>query len=338
MFFKKIFTKDYRYYAEKGHKYLAEERYADARHAFSVALEKLSCDATRTTEIESELKDRFSLTGEKLAALNLTEAEHAVSCHDYIKARDHLELVFEMTAVTGIREMAETLADRINKADTDETSPEKSHDCSGCASPSTGLESEHVADHLSGQERFDLLVQTLPRELKDRYRALGDRFAEGYLLLHESQEDAGAKVMRELLKEGENDILLYEIALTKFKAGDAAECERLLKKAFILNNKNSLCCLGLVQILTDTGRLDDSLPILAHMIENELLIEQSLLFLGDVHKGLGNDNEAIESYTKAIAYPNAARAATERLIPLLNTHGRSKEASYLAKKYLKGCC
>ena len=338
MFFKKVFTKDYRYYAEKGHKYLAEERYADARHAFSVALEKLSCDAKGNVEIESELKDRFSLTGEKLAALNLTEAEHAVRCHDFTKARDHLELVFEMTDDTGIREKAEILADRINKADTDKTSLEQSHDCSGCASASTGLESEHVADHLSGQERFDLLVQTLPRELQDRYRALGERFAEGYLLLHEGEEDAGAQVMRELLKEGENDILLYEIALTKFKAGDAAECERLLKKAFTLNNQNSLCCLSLVQIFTDTGRLDDSLPILAHMIENELLIEQSLLFLGDVHQGLGNDNGAMESYAKAVTYPTATRAAVERLIPLFEKHGRSEEAVYLAKKYLKGCC
>ena len=338
MFFKKIFTKDYRYYAEKGNKYLAEERYVDARHAFCEAMEKLSCDASRTAEIESALKDRFALTEEKLAALNLTEAEHAINCHDFIKARDHLELVFEMTADTDIRGKADTLADRINKAEPDETSIEIRHDCSGCASASTGSESEHVAEHLSGHERFDLLVQTLPRELQDRYRALGEWFAEGYLLLHEGKEDAGAEVMLELLKEEENDILLYEIALTQYKAGNAAECERLLNKAFALNNQNSLCCLSLVQILTDTGRLDDSLPILTHMIENGLLVEQSLLFLGDVHKGLGNDNEAIESYTRAIAYPTAARAATERLIPLLDKHGRSNEAIYLAKKYLKGCC
>ena len=57
----------------------------------------------------------------------------------------------------------------------------------------------------------------------------------------------------------------------------------------MIDSENPLCCLALVQLLTDTGRIAEALPVLHHMIEKDLLIEQSLLFLGDVHMALGSE-------------------------------------------------
>lgn len=43
MFLKKLFNfgKDYNHYLEKGDRYLADERFADARNAYGEALEKI---------------------------------------------------------------------------------------------------------------------------------------------------------------------------------------------------------------------------------------------------------------------------------------------------------
>jgi tetratricopeptide (TPR) repeat protein len=339
MFFKKMFNKDYRFYLEKGEKYFAEERFSDARHAFQEALQKVIDQPEGSGSAETEIRNLLLDAGNRLAQMNAAEAEHAMNRGDYAKAEEHLELVIELASDAAIREKAESLRAGLKHGASAVELKEAHHDCSGCTtSATTASENDHVPEFLSAQERFDLLVQTLPGGLRERYSALGEKFATGYLLVHGGEVAAGARILQDLLNSGENDILLYEIALTYFNAGDLIECERLLRKALDLNNDNPLCCLGLVQLLTDTGRLAESLPVLNHMIDKQLLTEQSLLFLGDVHQGLGNDDEAMTNYTKALTYPNASRAAAERLIPLFESHGRREDAAYLFKRYLKGCC
>jgi hypothetical protein len=74
------------------------------------------------------------------------------------------------------------------------------------------------------------------------------------------------------------------------------------------------------------------------MIEKRILADQAMVLLGDVYLLSGDDNKAIESYSSALAIPKIARAAAEKLIPLMESQGRSEEASYLFKKFLKGCC
>ena len=288
---------------------------------------------------EAKIRSRLVETGNRLALMNLSEAEHAMNRGDFHKAEEHLELTAELAADGTIKEKAERLRGRLSPEAFSVAAQGTDHDCSGCATGEAhASENDCIPDYLSAQERFDLLMQTIPAGLRERYADLGEEFAAGYLMVHGGEEEAGAGILQDLLKEGENDILLYEIALMDFKAGNLTECERLLRRAFDLNDENALSCLALVQLLTDTGRLEESLPILGHMIDKQLVLEQSLLFLGDVHQGLGNDDAAVESYSKALTYPNASRAAAERLIPLFEKQGRSEDAAYLAKRFLKGCC
>jgi len=338
MFFKKLFSKDYRSCLEKGEKYFSEERYAEARHEFLEALQKLSDTPAEDEGAEAKIRSLLAETGNRLALMNLSEAEHAMNRGDFPKAEEHLELIAELAVDETIKGKAERLKGRLNPDTFSVAAQEAPHGCSGCTTGDADASgNDYIPDYLSAQERFELLMQTIPADLRERYAGLGEKFAAGYLMVHGGEEEAGARILQDLLKEGENDILLYECALTYFKAGNLAECERLLRRAFDFNNENALSCLGLVQLLTDTGRLEESLPILGHMIDKHLLLEQSLLFLGDVHQGLGNDDAAMESYSKALTYPHASRAAAERLIPLFERHGRGEDAAHLAKRFLKGC-
>lgn len=340
MFLKKFFNKDYRYYQEKGEKFYVEERFADARHAFEEALEKIADQSATDDGVESAIRNRLAETCNRLALMNLTEAECALNSGLAIKAEEHLVLVFEMTTDPLIKEKAERMLAGLKTGTAKIDSGEAvSHECTGCATNvASEATDEHIPEHLSPQEHFELLVQTLPVSLQGRYTALGEEFATGYLMMHGGNDVAGALILQQLLKKGENDILLYELALTYYRSGDIAQCERYLLRSFELNSENALCCLGLVQLLTDTGRLKESLPVLNHMVDKQLLTEQALLFLGDVHLGLDDEGEAMANYLKVLEYKDMSRVAAERLIPLLERQGRREDAVNLAKRYLKGCC
>jgi len=339
VFFKKLFNKDYRFYQDRGEKFLAEEKFADARHEFQEALLRLPDDLKESTDAGLAIRSRLIETGKRLALLNLSEAEHAVNREDFAKAAEHLDLAEDLSADAVVRERVEYLRESLNPKPPVAETGKTGKGCSGCTSETAAAsEGDLVPDYLSAQERFELLVQTLPVSLQARYAALGEKFVSGYLMVHGGEEATGLTILNSLMNENENDILLYETALTHFRAGNKDECEKLIRRAFDMNRMNPLCSLALVQLLTDSGRLEESLPILHHMVENQLMTEQSLLFLGDVNHALGDYPASIESYSKALDYPNASKAAAQRLIPIFEDQGRREEASYLAKRYLKGCC
>ena len=339
MFFKKLFTKDFRFYLERGERCFIEERFADARHEFQEALQRLPEDLQEDAGTGLAIRKRLVETGNRLAHMNLSEAEHALNRADFAKAAEHLDLAADLSSDADVRSRMASLRESLDPNIRETDAEEARHGCSGCT-PGHAVTAgdDLVPDHLSPQEKFELLIQTLPVSLQGRYAALGERFAAGYLMVHSGEEASGLAILNSLLEESDNDILLYEIALAHFRGGDKGECERLIRRSLEINRMNPLCCLALVQLLTDDGRLEESLPILHHMVDNQLLTEQSLLFLGDVKHALGDTSASIESYSKALDYPNAAKAAAQRLIPIFEDQGRREEASYLAKRYLKGCC
>jgi tetratricopeptide (TPR) repeat protein len=340
MFLKKFFKKDFHYFMDKGDKYFADERFADARHAFQEALQKATEGAPGGADARPGIIRKLGVTGDKLGLMNLAEAEYALALGDSAKADEHLSLVLEFSVDTNIRVMAEKLVGALTRDEVPTNSPYVTHNCSGCSTENAAdtAISHGSGEYLSSPERFELFIQTLPEGLAERYSALGEQFAKGYLLVHDGQEQAGTVIFQELLDEDESDILLYELALIQFRNGNAADCETMLRRAIVVNDANPLCYLGLVQLLADTGRFADTLPLLNYMIEHTYLIEQALIFLGDVYQKMGDEEKAMEGYSRAIGYPAAEKAAAERLVPLLQKLGRQDEAVFLVKKYLKGCC
>lgn len=338
--FGRFFKRDYRYHMNEGEKYLAAEQYADARTAFSEALEKMDGDTAADEELKAVVKDKIAFAGNRLGLANLKEAEHAIQSGNTAKAREHVQLVMQLAEDVTTREKAEILLQHMIRDDASVVAPAPSSGCVSCKGGShKTVENREISDeHLSPADRFFLAVQTLPEGLPQRYAGLGEKFAYAYLTAHEGDQETALRLLGELNEAGECDIYHYEISLIHYGRGDLSRCEWHLRRALELNGANSLCWLALAQLQADAGQLQDSLQVLEHMILNGFLSDQARTLQGDIYQAVGETDKSIACYTELLASPGTARTAAERLVPLLESQGRSAEAEYLYKKHLKGCC
>ncbi len=346
MFFSKFFKKDYQQLKEKGDAHFSAGRFADARLCYLDALDKVDTAVNPDGE-RAFLAERLSQAGNRLAEMNIHEAEAALRGGEVRKGHDHLALALELADDVTIREKAETLLKKqpgespTARHHHQKSSAHGGHGCSSCSSShGDGVAdlTPDLPDHMERDEQFRLLVNTLPGNLPQRYESLGEKFATAYLLAHSNDLQSALALYRELLSSGENDILLCEIALLEYRLGIGGRCESLLKRALSLDGSNPLVHLGLAQYYIDSRRFAESVPVLQGMIEGEILHDQAQLMLGDVYAMMGNPDAAIDIYTKGLQLPALKKVSAERLVQLLTAQNRTEEAAYLFKTYLKGCC
>lgn len=338
--FGSFFKRDYRYYINEGEKYLIAEHYADARNAFNEALEKMGGETGDNGELIADLKGKIAFAGNRLGLANLQEAEHAIQSGNMAKAREHVHLVMELAEDVTTREKAEILLQHMTAGGPPAIAVEPSSGCASCngISHKSVDNSEVSEEHLSPADRFFLAIQTLPGELPQRYTGLGEKFAYAYLSAHEGDIDTALRLLDELNEAGECDIYHYEISLIHYGQGDLSRCERHLHRALELNGANPLCWLALAQLHADAGHFQEALQVLDHMVMNGFLSDQARTLQGDIYQSVGEVDKSIACYTELLASPGMARTAAERLVPLLESQGRSNEAEFLFKKHLKGCC
>lgn len=342
MFFSRFFTKDYSQLKAKGDKLFAVDHFVEARHLYSEALEKIAFNDDLSDDY-LYLKKQISTAGNRLAELNIAEAEAAMRSNNIDKGNEYLLLSLELADDVSIREKAEALLQSpatINlNIDTDDKA-HKSHGCATCSSTSSTdtVLNDPVNEHFTAAEQFQLLVNTLPGDLPWRYSQLGEKFASAYLLAHTEKAAEALVILNELILDDENDIILYEAALLYFRTGSPAACENNLQRAMKINSGNPLCYLGLAQLYIDSERYSDALTVLGIMCSREILSDQATIMSGDVHTLTGDFDKAIDIFTAALESPALKKTAAERLVRILTTQGREKEAVFLAKTYLKGCC
>jgi len=342
MFFSRFFSKNSSQLRERGDLHFKEERFAEARHFYMEAVEKMSSSGQNAEDI-AYLHSMISRSSNSLAELNIIEAEAAIRSGDSHKADDYLKLSLELADDVSIREKADDLYAMINESQSIPAAPGKSAGAHGCSSCSPSHHSATapdptLPDHLQSHEQFQLLVNTLPGDLPRRYAELGEKFASAYLVAHSEDPGKALEIFKELMSHEESDILMYETALLHFRGGDQVKCEQFLKKALTVNDTNPLCCLSLAQLYTETERFDDAISLLNLMSERQILAEQCLIMLADVHAIKGDTRNAIDILSRAIEIPALKKPSAERLVRLLAAEGRDDEASFVAKTYLKGCC
>lgn len=339
MFFK-LFKKNIDYYIERGDRYFTEARYSEARHEYGEALLRLPDEAGTSDDKSSYIRDRLSASCNELARMNLNEADHARNLGDEAKALEHAELAIELAEDDTLREKARIFVRKITSVSPETPPTAPTHSCSGCTPSHHAVSStdDFSSDFLSVAEQFELLIHPLPGDLPERYRQMGEKFAYAYTAVHNDRVEEGFKIFKELSDRSTNDILDYEIALIDFRQGRLEECEQGLRSAISRNSGNPLCFLGLVQLLVETDRLHEAMPILEGMISDGHLPDQATLILGDLLQMTGNSQAALERYISALDFPAAAKSAAQKAVPLLEELGRFGDAQVLAKRYLKGCC
>lgn len=342
MFFKRFFSKSFTQLLEKGESLYKDGHYAEARQYYADALEKIS---THDGEQQSlaHIESMLSSCGNRLAEMNIIEAEAASRSGNVRKAVEHLELSLALADDVSVREKAEALLAsfaELPSVQSVKSAPAAKHDCNSCSSShQPSAEPDPVLpDHLHSHEQFQLLVNTLPGDLPQRYSSLGEEFALVYLLAHSENSDQALNKFRQLLLAGENDIILYETALLEFRNGRLDVCEALLNRALKLNEDNPVCNLSLAQLYADTGRLGEAEVFLKRMMSRMILYEQALVMLADVLTLQGDHENAVKLLTDGLQMPSLKKASAERLVQILAAQGRNDEAAYLFKTYLKGCC
>lgn len=338
-FFGKLFSKRAADLVEKGEKMLATGHFADARHFFSEAAEKAKAEEGEGGPLSARIASGHTEASNRLALLNISEAEALLRSGDEEKAQDHLRLAITLAEDGTIREKAEFLLS-CPAVDEKKSIPLPAHSCNGCGAHQTGetaLNTEEHEEYLSDEEKFDLLIHPLPGDLSRRYAGLGKDFAKAYLAAHAGDDATAIQTYRRLLAAGENDVLLYELAIALHRSREIAECERLLRRAVSLVPANPLSRMALAELLVETGRFPEAVTCLEQMIVDSLLPDQAGILLGDLHRHMGNGERAMETYAGVLATPLAKEAA-KRLVPMLEAANRRHEAAALHKKYLKGCC
>ncbi|MBJ6800912.1 tetratricopeptide repeat protein [Geomonas propionica] len=351
MFFGLFGKKDFRHYQNLGAKHLAAERYADARVDLQEALKLCPADAPQDA---AAIRQGLDQAGNHLGELNLQEGEHALRAGEAQKAYDHFCLAAELAADPAIKTRARAEAAKLEQpeaaaaaakpaaapAGAGNYKPHSGGSCTTCKGHGDHHHEEPAPMEmsLSEEDQFFLMVQPLPGDLPGRYAALGPKFAKAYLMIHEGNDRDAFTILQEMLLSCENDIVLYEVALIMFRAGQIHESESLLNRALALNPQNAAVYLALVHLFAGGRRYPEAIATVQKMLELNILPDQAQFMMGELHETIGDTERAMELWTKSLEHPSMAKAAAERLIPILNRQGRSDDVKYLTKKYLKGCC
>ncbi|GFO65648.1 tetratricopeptide repeat protein [Geomonas paludis] len=351
MFFGLFGKKDFRHYQNQGAKHLAAERYADARVDFQEALKLCPAEASHEA---AAIRQGLDQACNHLGELNLQEGEHALRAGEAQKAYDHFCLAADLAADPAIKSRAHAQAAKLEQPETQAVAAKpaaapagagnyKPHSGGSCTTCKGHGDHHHeepapMEMSMSEEDQFFLMVQPLPGDLPGRYAELGPKFAKAYLMIHDGNDRDAFPILQEMLLSGENDIVLYEVALIMFRAGQIHESETLLNRALALNPQNAAVYLALVHLFAGGGRYPQAIATVEKMLELDILPDQALFMLGELHETTGNVERAMELWTKSLDHPSVAKAAAERMIPILNRQGRSDDVKYLSKKYLKGCC
>ena len=359
MLFGLFSKKDHRHYHTQASKHLAAARFADARVDFLEALKLCPADAAQD---QVEIRQGLDRAGNMLGEMNLQEGEHSLNSGELQKAYDHFTLAAELAVDQGIKALAQAGLKKVHQpapaagagapeaaaaaatkpAPVEASGGYKQHgggSCSSCGTHGHAAPAQEVTETGFSEEiQFQLMVQTLPGDLPGRYAALGPKFMKAYLLIHDGNDKQAFPILQEMLLSGENDIVFYEVALIMFRAGQIHESETLLKRALSLNPTNAVCYLALVQLMAGAGRYPEAIATIERMIELDVLADQAQFMLGELYELSGDENRAMEIWTRTLEIPSVAKSAAERMVPILDRQGRKDDVKYLSKKYLKGCC
>lgn len=318
---------------------MGSDSFFDARTCYEEGL-RLCRGEDAASDLKAVFSERIDTANRGLAERNLDEAEFAYSRGDADRAIDHLELVKTLTDDPVLCEKADRLILSYSQPENDEAVQPDISSCASCAgSPGSGCseESPHYDDSLPLLEYYELLIQQLPDDQRQRYAELGENFAHAYIAASRDEHHEALTGFEDCFTTVPHDIYWYEKGKVLHRLGNDNEAEQHLRKAIELNSTNSLAWLTLVLILQENLRFQDALSAIETMVAEQIMPEQALLLRADIYGAMGNHDGAVNLYVELLQTP-FARAAAEKLYGILMGIGRHGDAAVIFKKYLNKSC
>lgn len=337
----RLFSKSPSDYLAKGDRYFDSDAFFDARSCYEDGLQRCANDDSAAA-LAKTFQEKIITANNRLAELNLREAEFALSHGAPDKAVDYLELVKTLTYDADIREKAEIMLQACRSEEDIPAEPANESKASACGSCShtSGAdcaETPYYDESLPPMEYYDLLIRQLPEEQYHRYAELGEDFAYAYVAASLDRHEEALTRLTQTTGTVSQDIYYCETGKILHRIGKDLEAEQCLRKALDINRRNTLTWYNLALLLIDSSRLEECMQLLDTMIAEEIMPEQAMLMRAELLEATGDLEGAINQYTPLLSTP-LARSAAEKMHGVLILSGRHNDAAIIFKKYVGKCC
>lgn len=333
-FISKLFAKSPADLLVKGDRCMETDSFFDARTYYEDGLHR-----SAGGELETVFVERIATANLRLAERNLYEAEFAHAHGDFAKAIDHLELVKTLTHDPDVRVKADLLLREYAENNNPQEEPIAASSCNSCGGSSgcASSESDNVGHSLSLSEYYELLIQQLPADQRQRYAGLGENFACAFIAASHDDHQEALTALEKCIDVVPSDIYAYEKGKLLHRLGNDRDAEQQLRTAIKLNSSNALAWLNLALVLREGNRFQDAVTVIDAMVSEQIMTEEALLLRADIFEATGDHESAVNQYVELLQTPYA-RPAAEKLFGVLQEIGRNNDAAVIFKKYINKSC
>ena len=295
-------------------------------------------------ELRQEMADIERQAGDRLAELNLFEGEGEVRNGRLLRAREHFQLARQQAQSPELQERAEASMVELERGSA--TTLAESHakpgaGCEDCGPPgrSGSKGSEPVSDDsLDDEARFEILLATLPEALAQRYAGIGPAFRQAWLASHDEDPQSALTLMA-AVPESERGALFYsERGNLLARSRDFTAARADLTKALADDPNLFVALSGMVELLAAEGSLQEVEQLLRKTLAEERFQGYCLANLAQLHARRGEDDQALDLATRALASGQAGQDSVLLCARILEQKERHAEAEAMLAKLPAGGC
>lgn len=295
-------------------------------------------------EEQAEVAEIELCSGDRLAEINLFEGEGEINNGNLLRAREHLQLACEQARSDELQQKAQTLLLQVEQGQSgDDLSVSSGGSCSsGCGttcSPVSDLPAEDVSFDLDDETRFEVLLATLPEKLASRYQAAGTVFQKAWLVSQDDNPRLALQLLQQVPSKEQDALYFYERGSLRGRQKDFKGAHADLQKAIDTEPELFVALNAMVDLLVAYGRLDEVEKLLRQTLAEERFQGFCWANLAQLMAHRGEDEEALELASRALATGRAGQAAVLLSANILEKQERFSEAEMmLAKLPASGGC